>query len=54
VLFVKSTTTSTASRPAFVTIASRPSLGRDGASCRFDLGHSEMEMFFTEVLDSAN
>jgi hypothetical protein len=30
--------TSTASRPAFVTIASRPSVGRDSAKYGFDLG----------------
>src|SRR3981081_3757202 len=42
---------STASRPAFVTIASRPSEGRDGGSCRFDLGREKTEMFLGKGLD---
>jgi hypothetical protein len=54
VLFVSSTSASIASRPAFVTIASRPSLGRDGAGCRFDLGHSGTEIFLQTGLDSPN
>jgi len=33
---------STASRPAFVTIASRPSVGRDGRGCIADLGVRSM------------
>jgi hypothetical protein len=36
--FVKGAAASTASRPAFVTIASRPSLGRDDERYGFDLG----------------
>src|ERR1700735_1556435 len=36
--FVKGASTSTASRPASVTIASRPSLGRDGRKYKVDLG----------------
>src|SRR5437764_14166952 len=50
----KAPSASTASRPAFVTIAIRPSVGRDGAGYRFDLGRMRTNMFFTEVLDSAN
>src|SRR5258706_5272723 len=37
-LFVNCAAASTASRPAFVTIASRPSVGRDGEGYRSDLG----------------
>ena len=37
---------STASRPAFVTIAKRPSVGRDGESSRIDLGQVGTEIFF--------
>jgi hypothetical protein len=42
---------STASRPAFVTIASRPSVGRDGRVCRDDLPDGESAIFFVEGLD---
>jgi hypothetical protein len=42
---------STASRPAFVTIASRPSEGRDGRSCRFDLGLTGTELFLQMGMD---
>src|SRR5256714_12503609 len=49
----KAPSASTASRPAFVTIAIRPSVGRDGAGYSFDLGRVRTNMFFTEVLDSA-
>src|SRR3954454_952738 len=45
---------STASRPAFVTIASRPSLGRDSAVYSFDLGEAGTEMFLQMGLDSPN
>src|ERR1700728_1302420 len=36
---------STASLPAFVTIAIRPCMGRDGASCKFDLGLRRSQIF---------
>ena len=42
---------STASRPAFVTIASRPSVGRDGASYKFDLPDGRSEIFSQTGLD---
>src|SRR5205085_4099887 len=41
----KAPTASTASRPAFVTIASRPSLGRDGAVIILIWVRSEAECF---------
>src|SRR2546423_8918176 len=50
----KAPSASTASRPAFVTIASRPSLGRDGAGYSFDLGHSGTEIFLQTGLDTPN
>ena len=45
---------STASHPASVTIAIRPSVGRDGGSSRSDLGQTETEIFFKMRLDRAN
>src|ERR1700737_4215596 len=42
---------STASRPASVTIAIRPSEGWDGGAYRFDLGDAGMEMFLEAGLD---
>src|SRR5713226_3008153 len=43
---------STASRPASVTIAIRPSVGRDGDAYRFDLGKAGTEIFLQGGLDS--
>ncbi len=43
---------STASPPAFVTIAKRPSLGWDGNTYRPDLGFGKTEIFFQTGLDS--
>jgi hypothetical protein len=54
VLFVNSAAASTASRPASVTIASRPSVGWDGGSCRFDLPDGESGIFLQMGLDRAN
>jgi hypothetical protein len=51
-LFVNSTAASTASLPASVTIASRPSVGRDGGSCRFDLPDGESGIFLQMGLDN--
>ena len=51
-LFVRSTSASIASRPASVTIASRPSVGRDGAGSRFDLGQARSNIFLQLGLDS--
>ncbi len=42
---------STASRPASVTIASRPSVGRDGRKHADDLGQKGMEIFLRRGLD---
>src|ERR1700730_16997544 len=42
---------STASRPASVTIARRPSGGRDGEGYRFDLGKARSGIFLQEGLD---
>jgi hypothetical protein len=42
---------STASRPAFVTIASRPSVGRDGERYAGDLRQKGMEIFLQRGLD---
>src|ERR1700675_738536 len=42
---------STASRPASVTIAIRPSGGRDGEGYSFDLGKSRREIFCEKGLD---
>src|SRR5205085_1279855 len=41
----KAPSASTASRPAFVTIAIRPSVGRDGAGYNFDLGQAGTDIF---------
>ena len=43
--------TSTASRPAFVTIASAPLSGRDGENYEFDLGQRRSGKFFEMGLD---
>src|ERR1700736_1715592 len=43
---------STASHPASVTIAIRPSVGRDGRGCRFDLGLPRSGIFLQMGLDS--
>ena len=43
---------STASHPASVTIAIRPSGGRDGEAYRFDLGQAGTEIFLEMGLDS--
>src|SRR5216683_4193645 len=43
---------STASRPAFVTMANAPLVGWDGGSCSSDLGGVEMEIFLQRGLDS--
>jgi hypothetical protein len=43
---------STASLPAFVTIAIRPCMGRDGASCKFDLGPPRNKIFLQKGLDT--
>src|SRR5216684_1245866 len=45
---------STASRPASVTIASRPSVGRDGKSSRDDLGGAGSGIFLQKGLDCPN
>ena len=45
---------STASRPASVTIAIRPSGGRDGEGYRSDLGKEETGIFLQMGLDRAN
>ena len=50
----KAPSASTASRPAFVTIASRPSVGRDGGVYKSDLGPARTEMFLQMGLDSPN
>src|ERR1700731_684258 len=42
---------STASRPASVTIAIRPSVGRDGERYRSDLGQAETKIFLQPGLD---
>src|SRR4051812_29013461 len=45
---------STASRPASVTIAIRPSVGWDSAGYRFDLGQARTEIFLETGLDRGN
>jgi hypothetical protein len=50
--FVNAPPASTASRPAFVTIASRPSLGRDDEGYAGDLGKKEIEEFSRRGLDT--
>src|ERR1700682_2357521 len=52
--FVKRAAASTASRPASVTIAIRPSVGRDGGGYRSDLGQAGTEIFLQMGLDRAN
>src|SRR4051795_6961782 len=47
----KAPSASTTSRPAFVTIAIRPSVGRDGAGYRFDLGKAGRGIFLRKGLD---
>ncbi|MDR3486541.1 MAG: hypothetical protein P4M05_16740, partial [Bradyrhizobium sp.] len=49
--FVNALLTSTASRPAFVTIASRPSVGRDGERYAGDLGWKGTGIFLQRGLD---
>jgi hypothetical protein len=49
--FVSGTSASIASRPASVTIASRPSLGRDGGGSKDDLGELGSAMFLQTGLD---
>ena len=43
---------STASLPASVTIAIRPCKGRDGGSCKFDLGPRRSRIFLQKGLDT--
>jgi len=43
---------STASLPAFVTIAIRPCMRRDGASFKFDLGLRRSQIFLQKGLDT--
>src|ERR1700688_3290287 len=50
--FVIGASASTASRPASVTIAIRPSVGRDDASRKCDLPDGESEIFFQTALDT--
>jgi hypothetical protein len=45
---------STTSRPASVTIAIRPSVGRDGEASKSDLGHAGTGIFLQIGLDRAN
>ena len=54
VLFVKSTSVSTASRPASVTIASAPLVGRDGEAYEVIWRHARTEMFLRAGLDGPN
>ncbi len=42
---------SIASRPASVTIAIRPSVGRDGVDVKFDLGQTRKKIFLKMGLD---
>jgi hypothetical protein len=51
-LFVKSAAASTASRPASVTIANRPSVGQDAAINAADLPDGEREIFLRMGLDA--
>jgi hypothetical protein len=50
--FVSDTATSTASRPASVTIAIRPSEGWDGYGCKSDLGQARTGIFLRKGLDT--
>jgi hypothetical protein len=52
--FVSGTSASIASRPAFVTIAIAPQMGRDGAGFTSDLGKTNTEMFLQAGLDRPN
>jgi hypothetical protein len=52
-LFVKSASASTASRPTLVTIAKRPSEGRDGIGCKSDLALRGIKMFLQTGLDDS-
>src|SRR6202022_4636767 len=52
--FVKRTAASTASRPASVTIAIRPCVGRDGEASKSDLGLARNGIFLQRGLDRAN
>src|SRR5438309_7749003 len=51
VLFVSRTSASIASRPAVVTIASAPDVGRDGPGYGFDLPDGESQIFLPMGLD---
>jgi hypothetical protein len=51
-LFVTSAAASTASRPASVTIANRPSVGQDGRLSAPDLPDMLSEIFLQKGLDS--
>ena len=50
--FVKGASASTASRPAAVTIACRPSVGRDSETYSSDLGFGKTEIFLQTGLDT--
>jgi hypothetical protein len=52
--FVSGTSASIASRPAFVTIAIAPRMGRDGTGSTSDLGKTNTEMFLQAGLDRPN
>jgi hypothetical protein len=52
--FVSGTSASIASRPAFVTIAIAPQMGRDGTGSTSDLGKTNTEMFLQAGLDRPN
>src|SRR6202043_4116601 len=49
--FVNGTSASTASRPASVTIANRPSVGRDGGRYSSDLRFLKIRIFLQKRLD---
>src|SRR5258708_39241971 len=50
----KALSASTASHPAFVTTAKRPSVERDGVSFKSDLGQTGNGIFFQKGLDGPN
>ena len=52
--FVSAAFASTASRPTSVTIAKRPSEGRDGGFYKSDLGESRTDLFSAKALDWRN
>src|SRR5436190_10369219 len=54
ITYVPDAAASTASRPASVTIAIRPSVGWDSAGYSFDLGQARTEIFLQTGLDRAN